>query len=121
LPKVPLSLGFLARATGNGFFVFGLIEIALAALGASGSWVNAEMLAEVFVAFRFFEFLVFGFSFWIVLERGLVGWAVVSIEVSGTRSVKSTSGSGGLNARAKCLSAQVAHRVTADASQLVTA
>jgi hypothetical protein len=79
------------------------------------------MLAEVLVAFWLFELVIFVFSFWVVLERIVVGWAVVSVEVSGTWPVKSTSGSGGLHVRAKCLPAQVAHRVPADAGQLVTA
>jgi hypothetical protein len=79
LPKVPFPLGFLACTTGYGFFVFGLVEITLATLGASGSRIDAEMLAEVLVAFWLFELVIFGFSFWVVLERIFVGWAVVSV------------------------------------------
>jgi hypothetical protein len=121
LTKIPFSLGFLACAPGNGFFVFGLVEITFAALGAVGSRIDAEMLAEVLVTFRLFEFVVLGFGFWLVFEWNVLAWTIVSVQVPRPGPVESTPGSGALNAWTKCLPAQVAHRVPADAGQLVTA
>jgi hypothetical protein len=105
LPEVPLALGFLTRAPGNSFFVFGLVEVALAALGASGSRVDAEMLAKVLVAFRLFEFVLLGFSLGVVLEwiLILVGRAIVGVEVLRTRPVEPAPCSGGLDAWTECL------------------
>jgi hypothetical protein len=77
MPKVPFALGFFASAPSNTFFIFGLVEIAFAALGAAGAWIYAEVFAEVLVALRLFEF-VFGH---VVNDCAVyvIAWAVVDV------------------------------------------
>jgi hypothetical protein len=58
LTDPPFPLGFLACAAGDGFFVFGLVEITFGAFGTAGPGVNPEVFAKVLVAFRFFELVI---------------------------------------------------------------
>lgn len=119
LSESPLALGLFARAPRDVLLIHGLVEIALVALRTPRPGVDAEVLAEVLVALGCFFVVV------VIVVRLLfhldVGRDAFGVDFVFAESALGEAAAGRFQGWSQCFSADVAHRVAAEAGEFVAA